>query len=99
MFCEAETYFSYEPISNLFKLNIVLKWVLASADNREVSEHNGNANTNAYDGVAVKYHSRKYHPGLPGLLRHSGKLRVLPQDTWLRERVENNTIRAIDIWQ
>jgi hypothetical protein len=37
------------------------------------------------------------HPGLPGVLRHSVKLRALPQDTWLRERVEKNTIRAIFI--
>jgi hypothetical protein len=30
------------------------------------------------------------HPGLPGELRHSVKLRTLPQDTSLRERVEKS---------
>jgi hypothetical protein len=29
--------------------------------------------------------------GLPGVLRHSVKLRTLPQDTWLIERVENKS--------
>jgi hypothetical protein len=30
------------------------------------------------------------HPGLPGVLRHSVKLRTLPQDTSLRDRVEKS---------
>jgi hypothetical protein len=35
---------------------------------------------------------RVEHPGLPGVLRHSVKLRTLPQDTSLRERVEKNCL-------
>jgi hypothetical protein len=34
---------------------------------------------------------RRIHPGLPGVLRHSIKLRTLPQDTWLIESVENKS--------
>jgi hypothetical protein len=54
------------------------------------------------------------HPGLPGVLRHSVKLRTLPQDSSLRERVENKsysdlagmmtsptqrTMQCVDLWQ
>jgi hypothetical protein len=31
------------------------------------------------------------HPGLPGVLRHSVKLRTLPQDTSLRDRIKGIT--------
>jgi hypothetical protein len=31
------------------------------------------------------------HPGLPGVLRHSVKVRTLPQDTSVIERVENKS--------
>jgi hypothetical protein len=31
-----------------------------------------------------------FHPSLPGVLRHSVKLRTLPQDTSLRDRVEKS---------
>jgi hypothetical protein len=31
-----------------------------------------------------------FHPGLPGVLRRSVKLRTLPQDTSLRDRVEKS---------
>jgi hypothetical protein len=41
----------------------------------------GNRGTNCKERVE--------HPGLPGVLRHSVKLRTLPHDTSLRERVEH----------
>jgi hypothetical protein len=39
------------------------------------------------------------HPGLPGVLRHSAKLRILPQDTQLRERVEKSCWTSLAWWR
>jgi hypothetical protein len=39
------------------------------------------------------------HPGLPGVLCHSIKLRTLPQDTSLRERVEKSCWTSLAWWR